>query len=128
MAASAKAEVLVASHIHRQADARFGAIRVVNTGAVGSPADGDPRAQYLLLTASPIGWQVDLRRVAYDRSSVLERFRTSGLLKTGLSAEIFRDEVQTARSLYTPYWLWTEDNHLPRNPVTWAQFLNLHHR
>ena len=122
IAAAHGAGVLVASHIHRQADADFAGVRVLNTGAVGSPADGDPRAQYLLLTATPQGWQPELRRVPYDRSGVLKRFQTSGLLDTGLSAEIFRDEVQTARSLYTPYWSWTEETGRPRNAETWQQF------
>ena len=116
------AGVLVGSHIHRQADALVGDVRVLNTGAVGSPADGDPRAQYLLLTATPQGWQTELRRVPYDRSGVLQRFETSGLLDTGLSARIFRDELVTARSLYTPYWEWTETGGRPRDAASWEQF------
>ena len=116
------AEVLVGSHIHRPAQARFGDVLVLNTGAVGAPANGDPRAQYLLLTATPGGWVPEFRAVPYDRSGVLARFETSGLLRAGLSAEIFRDEVVTARSLYTPYWMWTEEGGLPRNAQTWAEF------
>lgn len=122
LAAGSGAGVLVASHIHRQADARFGPVRVLNTGSVGSPADGDPRAGYLLLTATPQGWQAELRRVPYDRAGVLGRFESSGLLRTGLSAEIFRDEVLTARSLYTPYWSWTESRAAPRDAASWAEF------
>lgn len=122
LAREAQVGVLMASHIHRQADAHFGAVRVVNTGAVGSPADGDPRAQYLMLTAGETDWDVDLRKVAYDRSGVLSRFETSGLLHHGLSAEIFRDEIVTARSLYTPYWEWTERTGRPRSDRTWREF------
>lgn len=117
------AGLLVGSHIHRQADALVGGVRVLNTGAVGSPADGDPRAGYLLLTATPQGWQADLRRVAYDRSGVLDRFETSGLLATGLSARIFQEEVRTARSLYTPYWDWTESGKHLRDAASWGQFM-----
>ena len=58
----------------------------------------------------------------YDRSGVLRRFETSGLLGTGLSAQIFRDELVTARSLYTPYWEWTETGGHLRDAATWAQF------
>lgn len=123
--------LLIGSHIHRQADAVFEladgqSVRVLNTGAVGAPADGDPRAGYLLLTATPHGWQIELRRVPYDRAGVLQRFQSSGLLETGLSAEIFREEIVTARSLYTPYWTWTETEHLPRTAATWAAFLRQH--
>ncbi|ABF45951.1 metallophosphoesterase family protein [Deinococcus geothermalis] len=120
------AGVLVGSHIHRPAQATREGILVLNTGAVGAPANGDPRAQYLLLTATPTGWVPEFRAVPYDRSDVLRRFETSGLLKTGLSAEIFRDEVRTARSLYTPYWLWTEAHGYPRNAQTWAAFQREH--
>lgn len=122
LAHEAQAGVLVASHIHRQADAHFGNVRVINTGAVGSPADGDPRAQYLMLSAEQGGWNVDLRRVTYDRSGVLSRFQSSGLLDCGLSAQIFRDEVVTARSLYTPYWEWTEKTGQSRDARTWREF------
>ena len=116
------AGLLVGSHIHRQADGWVSGVRVLNTGAVGSPADGDPRAQYLLLTAQAGGWDVNLRRVPYDRSGVLRRFETSGLLATGLSAQIFREELVTARSLYTPYWEWTESGGRLRDAASWEQF------
>ncbi|MDB5045192.1 MAG: metallophosphoesterase [Deinococcus sp.] len=123
--------VLIGSHIHRQADAVFNlpgrqSVHVLNTGAVGAPADGDPRAGYLLLTATPQGWHTELRRVPYDRAGILRRFESSGLLSTGLSAEIFRDELVTARSLYTPFWLWTETRNLSRTAATWAAFLRQH--
>ncbi|MFC4425886.1 metallophosphoesterase family protein [Deinococcus navajonensis] len=123
LADQAGAGVLVGSHIHRPAHAWVAGTLVLNTGAVGAPANGDPRAQYLLLSARPDGWQPELRAVPYDRGGVLQRFATSGLLDTGLSAEIFRDEVVTARSLYTPYWQWTEERGLPRTPATWQTFL-----
>lgn len=126
IAAETGAGLLVASHIHRPVDARFGSVRVINTGAVGSPADGDPRAQYVVLDATRDGWSVTFRRVHYEREGVLRRFERSGLLATGLSAEIFRDELITARSLYTPYWLWTESTGTPRTRESWAAFQHLH--
>ncbi|BDP40721.1 metallophosphoesterase [Deinococcus aetherius] len=121
------AGVLVGSHIHRPARAERGGVLVLNTGAVGAPANGDRRAQYLLLTATPQGWRPEFRAVSYDIEPVLRRFETSGLLAAGgLSAEIFRDELRTARSLYTPYWLWTEAHEQPRDERTWAAFLRQH--
>lgn len=115
--------VLVGSHIHRPARAVIDGTLVLNTGAVGAPANRDPRAQYLLLSATAQGWVPEFRAIPYDRQGVLRRFETSGLLGTGLSAQIFRDEVISARSLYTPFWQWTEDSDLPRTPATWASFL-----
>ncbi|MBZ9712080.1 metallophosphoesterase family protein [Deinococcus multiflagellatus] len=117
-------DVLVGSHIHRPAHARLDGTLVLNTGAVGAPANHDPRAQYLLLTATPGGWVPTFRAVPYDQGGVLRRFETSGLLRTGLSAEIFREELRTARSLYTPYWGWTEETGTPRTADSWAAFLN----
>ncbi|GGK90277.1 metallophosphoesterase family protein [Deinococcus radiotolerans] len=117
--------VLIGSHIHRPVQHEHAGTLILNTGAVGSPATGDPRAQYLLLDARPDGWHATLRSVAYDRAGVLRRFNTSGLLRTGLSAHIFRDELITARSLYTPYWTWTEEHAYPRTHATWTEFLNL---
>ncbi|MVN87236.1 fructose-bisphosphatase class III [Deinococcus sp. HMF7620] len=123
-AAGGPYDVLVGSHIHRPVHTVVAETLVLNTGAVGAPANGDPRAQYLLLTATAGGWVPQFRAVPYDRARVLRRFDTSGLLRTGLSAEIFREEVRTARSLYTPYWLWTEETGTPRTPASWAQFLS----
>ncbi|MCY1702306.1 metallophosphoesterase family protein [Deinococcus sp. SL84] len=115
--------VVVGSHIHRPVIHRSGDTLVLNTGGVGVSADGDPRAAYLLLTAGPGGWQPEIVRVEYDHSGSLRRFADSGYLRTGLSAEIFRQELLTSRSLYTPYWAWTEAEALPRTPATWQQFL-----
>ena len=65
----------------------------------------------------------EIVRVEYDREKSLHRFAESGYLATGLSAEIFRQELITARSLYTPYWSWTEERNLPRTVQTWERFL-----
>lgn len=116
--------VLVGSHIHRPVIHRSGDTLVLNTGGVGVSADGDPRAAYLLLTAGAQGWAPQIVRVDYDREGSLRRFAESGYLRTGLSAEIFRQELLTSRSLYTPYWAWTEAEALPRTEATWAQFLS----
>ncbi|WP_189642621.1 metallophosphoesterase family protein [Deinococcus piscis] len=115
--------VLVGSHIHRPVMHRSGDTLVLNTGGVGVSADGDPRAAYLLLTSGPGGWEPRIVRVDYDHAGSLRRFGESGYLRTGLSAEIFRQELLTARSLYTPYWAWTEAEALPRTPATWDHFL-----
>ncbi len=126
LAQQGKWGVLVGSHIHRPVDTKVAGVQVLNTGATGSPANGDPRAQYIILTATATGWHSKLRLVPYDRTGVLQRFKQSGLLSTGLSAEIFRDELITSRSLYTPFWLWTEEQLQPRNQESWQIFLKQH--
>ena len=67
------AAMVVYCHIHRPFIRKVGAMTVCNTGSVGSPYDGDPRASYLYdrLMAQP-----SIRRVAYD---VRER-KPDGLL------------------------------------------------
>lgn len=118
------AGLLIGSHTHRpMVRAVEGGRLVINTGAVGAPFNENPRAQYLLLDSAQGRWEATLRAVPYDRSGVLSRFESSGLLRGGgVSAEIFREEVRLARSLYTPYWMWTEDAGKPRTPETWGQF------
>jgi diadenosine tetraphosphatase ApaH/serine/threonine PP2A family protein phosphatase len=62
-----RAGVLVYAHIHMGwvGPAPGGGL-VVNTGSVGFPFDGDPRASYAVLTRGSAGWTAELRRVPYD--------------------------------------------------------------
>ncbi len=115
--------VLVGSHTHWPMQRELAGKLILNTGSVGAPFNHDPRAQYLLLDTRDGQWQATLRAVDYDHQPVLARYESSGLLaQGGVSAQIFREELRLARSLYTPYWLWTEEDSLPRNAETWAQF------
>ncbi|MEX2534841.1 MAG: metallophosphoesterase family protein [Trueperaceae bacterium] len=105
------AELLVGSHTHIPMRRRHGNIMVLNSGAVGAPFNGDPRAQYLLLTLTTNGWQPEFRKVPYDRERSLRAFEESGYLEEGgLSAHIFFEELRLARSLLTPFLLWIESS------------------
>lgn len=64
--------LLVAGHAHRQVLADG----YVNPGTVGLPSDGDPRTCYALLETE--GPRVELRRVAYDPTSCIERLAELG--------------------------------------------------
>jgi putative phosphoesterase len=59
---SCQAEKVVYGHIHRPYVRRVGALTIANSGSVGSPFDGDPRASYLLVDGS----DVKVVRVEYD--------------------------------------------------------------
>ncbi|GGJ63743.1 metallophosphoesterase family protein [Deinococcus aquiradiocola] len=121
------AQVLVASHIHRPLLRDDGGRWLINTGAVGAPFDGDPRARYLLLDGQGGQWTPTIRAVPYDRSGVTRRFRTSGLLEHGgLSARIFLDELHSARSIYTPFWDFTAEHRRPRDAGAYRDFTALH--
>lgn len=65
-AGSERGDILVCGHIHTPYVRRIDGRWVINTGSVGHPADGDPRASYLVLEADDHGFSVQLRRVAYD--------------------------------------------------------------
>lgn len=63
----AKAGDLVAfGHTHKPWHRVVEGVHFVNTGSVGRPKDGDPRAGYMLLTLGRDGWNVEHVRVAYD--------------------------------------------------------------
>jgi predicted phosphodiesterase len=59
---SCRAQKVVYGHIHRPYVRQVGALTIANSGSVGSPFDGDPRASYLLVDES----KVEVVRVEYD--------------------------------------------------------------
>jgi predicted phosphodiesterase len=79
----APCEVLVVGHIHQRLDFRVGSTRVVNAGSVGSSCDGVRAAGWVELEATPHGWKVDLRRVAYDVDAAARDIHASGFLEGG---------------------------------------------
>lgn len=59
-------DVVAFGHTHIAWHREVGGVHFVNTGSVGRPKDGDPRAGYVLLDVGSDGVQVDFRRVDYD--------------------------------------------------------------
>ncbi len=59
---SLAAKTVIYCHIHRPFIREFSTFTVCNSGSVGMPYDGDPRACYLLLTDG----RPEIRRVEYD--------------------------------------------------------------
>ena len=64
---------------------------VVNTGSVGLPYDGDPRASYLLLDDG----EASIRRVAYDVERELQRLGACGLPGAEWTARTLRASAPT---------------------------------
>ncbi|PZA06293.1 MULTISPECIES: metallophosphoesterase [unclassified Meiothermus] len=121
------ARTLVGSHTHRPYVRQQGGTLVLNSGAVGSPFNGDPRAQYMLLEISPEQTRWEFRQVPYDLEAALRAFHDSGLLEEGgLGAYLFYLELQTARSLLTPFWLWANAHQLPHDWEAWQLFQRAH--
>jgi putative phosphoesterase len=67
------AGIVVYCHIHRPFIRRLGAFTICNSGSVGAPYDGDPRASYLLIDNN----QPAIRRVEYDVEAEARRLLAS---------------------------------------------------
>jgi len=59
-------DVVCFGHTHKAFHRVVDGVHFVNTGSVGRPKDGDPRAGYVLLDVDERGVRVELVRVAYD--------------------------------------------------------------
>jgi predicted phosphodiesterase len=65
------ADLVCVGHTHRGMDATVNGVRVVNLGSVSNPQEADLRASYVLLNANTSGYQLEHRRVDYDRQAVI---------------------------------------------------------
>jgi putative phosphoesterase len=97
--------VLVCGHSHIAwqwvNDGRF----VLNPGSVGGPINGDPRAQYALLTWQGGRWHAEHRALEYDVGRVRTVYKDSGLLAAGGAfARAYLRGIETGRN-YPGYFL-----------------------
>jgi len=86
LAAAESAEVLAFGHTHQAWSQRYGRVLFVNVGSVGRPKDGDPRAAYVVLRATPGATgshpseiTVEIRRVAYEVEATVQAILRAGL-------------------------------------------------
>ena len=75
-------DMLAFGHTHLPWQREVDGIRLVNTGSVGRPKDGDPRAGYALLTLENDSWNVEWPRVEYDVARA-----SAGIVAGGLPEE-----------------------------------------
>jgi|SRR6476620_4555767 len=80
------AAIVVYCHLHRPFIRKAGSMTVCNTGSVGAPYDGDPRASYLIIDDG----QPTIRRVAYDVEKEVERLLASDYPQKEWLAEMRR--------------------------------------
>jgi predicted phosphodiesterase len=66
--------IAIYGHIHRPFVRRICGLTVANSGSVGLPFDGDPRASYVLID----GGQTEVIRVEYDVDAEVAALRASG--------------------------------------------------
>ncbi|MGZ3333298.1 MAG: metallophosphoesterase family protein [Gemmatimonadaceae bacterium] len=72
-------DVICFGHTHKPWHRVVEGVQFVNTGSVGRPKDGDPRAGYVLCTTEGSGVRVEFVRVAYDVDEAARGIRESEL-------------------------------------------------
>jgi len=72
-------DVICFGHTHKPWHRLVERVQFVNTGSVGRPKDGDPRAGYVLLTTEGAAVRVEFVRVAYDVDEAARGIRDSEL-------------------------------------------------
>ncbi len=97
-------DLFVCSHTHKPLVRRFDGTVIVNTGSVGQPFDGDPRAAYGQLTLKRGDWQADIVRVSYDKARAERDFVASGFVdECGPLARLIRLEHQQSCAHVAPW-------------------------
>ena len=82
-------DVICFGHTHKPFHREVGGVHFVNTGSVGRPKDGNPRAGYVVLDVGESGVTVEFVRVEYDVEAA-----ASAILASSLPAE-FADHLRT---------------------------------
>jgi len=72
-------DVVAFGHTHKPWHRVVEGIHFVNTGSVGRPKDGDPRAGYVRLTLAEGAWGVEFIRVDYDLERAMKAILESTL-------------------------------------------------
>ena len=79
-------------HTHKPWHRVVGGINFINTGSVGRPKDGDPRACYVILSAGEAQIGVEFKRVEYEVKEAVAASNAAGL------PEEFADQLQSGSS------------------------------
>lgn len=79
LARAEAADVLVFGHTHKPWTHVYGDVLFANSGSVGKPKDGDPRACWIELRPADAFVEVVRHRVEYDADAVADEVRAAGL-------------------------------------------------
>lgn len=93
LARKADVDAIICGHSHQPFVREVDGVRFVNTGSVGRPDDGDPRACYAILYLGPKRFQVYHYRVEYDVERAVAAIRKREL------PEAFAQMVLRGRAL-----------------------------
>ena len=103
--------LMCVAHTHIPLIRQVDQTTVVNTGSVGLPFDGDPRAAYAQLTWHQGEWSAELVRLPYDRRQAERDFFDTGFLdEGGPMAQLVLDELRSAQSRM---YQWMVEYHVP---------------
>lgn len=93
------AQVMLVGHSHSQFRYEAGGRQMINPGAVGSPVNGQTKAQFSLLDCQSGRWRARMLNVDYDIAGELRRFDQSGLKDVAfIWALMAREQLRTGRS------------------------------
>ena len=77
LAELARADLIITGHSHEQYHRQIDGVSFLNSGSVGRPSDGKPKAEYALLSFDP--FQVELVQLDYDFEGAADALRKKGL-------------------------------------------------
>jgi predicted phosphodiesterase len=75
--AGCEADLVIVGHTHVPLDRQVGRIRAINLGSISNPVTSGLQATYVLLDADEHGYDIQLRRVDYDREAVIKAIEQS---------------------------------------------------
>ena len=78
----APVDAVICGHSHQAFTRQVEDAWFINTGSVGRPDDGDPRACYAILSIGQDLFQVEHHRVAYDIARAVRAIQANGLPET----------------------------------------------
>jgi putative phosphoesterase len=116
-------EAVIGAHTHVPMIRRTPQHWVMNCGSVGAPFNRDPAAQYLLLDWDGQHWDARPRRVEYDRDALLRYWRECGYWDSGVAAQVFAYEIETASFHFWHYVRYCKNDDLDLNdPASFARY------
>jgi len=95
LAQIAQADMVIFGHSHRHFTRRVDGVWFINTGTVGRPDEGDPRACYAILDVHKNEFQVEHYFIEYDIQRAVAAIREKGL------PEVFTEMIQEGYDLNT---------------------------
>jgi putative phosphoesterase len=130
LAEMADADIVICGHSHRPFKRKFEGIWFINTGSVGRPDDGDPRACYAIMQLRPRFFQLRHYRVEYDVQQAVAAIREAGLPEAfaemllqgrSLDAVVGKTQVEQAENVETLVPEFTVDDNLIKDIVHLAE-------